>query len=115
MLRSLVTAGLQLFAVEALLWYGSQPEVREHALSRALVEDFCLRVKETFHPTPLLSLTTPLWDDDRRLFHLAKDILAGKAGWLEEGIIPSCPGGRTGVAEPAGVVTGASVETWSGI
>ena len=115
LLRRLVTAGLQLFAVEALLWYGSQPEVREQALSRALVEDFCLRVKETFHPTPLLSLTTPLWDDDRRLFHLAKDILAGKAGWLEEGIIPSCPGGRTGVAEPAGVVTGASVETWSGI
>ncbi|HRC45186.1 MAG TPA: hypothetical protein PLT27_14120 [Nitrospira sp.] len=110
-----MTAGLQLFAVEALLWYGSQPEVREQALSRALVEDFCLRVKETFHPTPLLSLTTPLWDDDRRLFHLAKDILAGRAGWLEEGIIPSCPGGRTGAADPACPMPASSVETWSGI
>ena len=114
LLRSLVTAGLQLFAVEALLWYGSQPEIRELAWSQALVEDFCLRVKETFHPAPLLSLKTPLWDDDRRLFKLSKEILAGRAGWLEDGIIPCCPGGRTAAAEPAGAMGGASVETWSG-
>ena len=113
-LRSLVTAGLQLFAVEALLWYASQPKLREQALSGALVEDFCLRVKEAFHPTPLLSLKTPLWDDDRRLFHLAKDILAGRGEWLEEGIIPCCPGGRIGAAEPAGVMPGSLVEPWSG-
>lgn len=113
-LRSLVTAGLQLFAVEALLWYASQPKIREQALSGALVEDFCLRVKETFYPTPLLSLKAPLWDDDRRLFHLAKDILTGRGEWLEEGIIPCCPGGRTGAAEPAGVMPGALVEPWSG-
>ncbi|MFZ1504616.1 MAG: hypothetical protein WAS50_15760, partial [Nitrospira sp.] len=97
-----------------LLWYASQPKIREQALSGALVEDFCLRVKETFHPTPLLSLKTPLWDDDRRLFHLAKDILAGRGEWLEEGIIPCCPGGRTGAAEPAGVLPGSLVEPWSG-
>ncbi|MEK9140003.1 MAG: hypothetical protein AAB308_03020, partial [Nitrospirota bacterium] len=40
-----------------------------------------------FDPTPLLSLKQPLWQDDSRVFHLAQDILAGKAEWLEEGIL----------------------------
>lgn len=89
LLTRLVTAGMQLFAGEALAWYASQPDVRDRPLCRALVADFQGRVEELFDPTPLLSLRTPRWDDDTRLFHLAKEILAGRADWLEAGIIPS--------------------------
>lgn len=84
----LVKAGMQLFAVEALLWYASQPVVRNHRLTDGLVQHFCSQVEDAFHPTPLLSLRQPLWEDDSRVFCLAQDILAGKAEWLEDGILP---------------------------
>jgi alkylation response protein AidB-like acyl-CoA dehydrogenase len=89
LLTGLVTAGMQLFAGEALAWYVSQPEIHGQRLCQSLAEDFWVQVKELFDPTPLLSLRTPRWDDDRRLFHLAKDILAGQTEWLEAGILPS--------------------------
>lgn len=88
LLARLVTAGMQLFAGEALAWYVSQPEIRGQRLCQSLAADFWVQVEELFDPTPLLSLRTPRWDDDTRLFHLAKDILAGQAEWLEEGILP---------------------------
>lgn len=110
LLRGLVTAGLQLFTVEASLWYGSQPSVQAHALSRALVEDVCLRAQEILHPTPPLSLRTPLWDEDRRLFHLATDLLAGKGAWLEEGIIPWSSADRGVAAETVSAVNGCLME-----
>jgi alkylation response protein AidB-like acyl-CoA dehydrogenase len=89
LLTRLVTAGMHLFAGEALAWYVSQPEVRDKRLCQNLAADFWVRVEELFDPTPLLSLRTPRWDDDTSLFHLAKNILSGQAEWLEEGILPS--------------------------
>lgn len=83
----LVNAGMYLFAGQALVWYASQPELRDKRLCQNLATDFCARVAEAFNPTPLLSLRTPQWDDDTRVFRLAKDILAGQAEWLEEGMI----------------------------
>lgn len=87
LLKRLVQAGMDLFALEALLWYASQKEIKDRALVPALVADFGSRVREAFHPTPLLSLRTAPWNDDATVYQLAKDILAGKAAWLEEGII----------------------------
>lgn len=87
----LVKAGVHLFAVEALLWYASQPAVRDRQPADQLVRHFCSQVKEAFHPTPLLSLSRPLWEDDSQVFHLAQDILAGKGEWLEDGILPWHP------------------------
>jgi len=91
LMTRLVKAGVQLFATEALLWYASQQAVRDHVLADELLQHFCSQVKEGFHPTPLLSLRQPLWQDDSRVFHLAKNILSGKAEWLEEGILAWSP------------------------
>jgi len=84
----LVKAGMQLFAMESLLWYASQQQVsQDHPLSDGLLQHFCSQVEDEFDPKPLLSFRQSLWQDDSRVFRLAQDILAGKATWLEEGII----------------------------
>jgi hypothetical protein len=75
--------------MEAALWYCSQKGVQEKALSQSLLTYFCSRVKEEFEPMPLLSLRTSFWDDDTTVYSLAKEILSGKAEWLEEGIVKS--------------------------
>lgn len=87
----LVKAGMHLFAVEAVVWYASQPAVRDRQLIDELVKHFCSQVEETFHPTPLLSLHRASWEDDSQVFHVAHDILAGKGEWLEDGILPWHP------------------------
>ncbi len=87
----LVKAGVHLFAVEALLWYASQPAVRDRQLTDELVQHFCSQVEDAFHPTPLLSLHRAFWEDDSQVFHVAQDILAGKGEWLEDGILPWHP------------------------
>lgn len=87
LMKRLIQAGMDLFALEALLWYVSRKEVGDRALVPSLVADFGSRVREAFHPMPLLSLRTAPWNDDTTVYWLAKDILVGKAAWLEEGII----------------------------
>jgi hypothetical protein len=87
LMKRFVKAGMNLFAMEALLWYASQHHIRDKAMSRPLVDYLCSRMKEEFDPAPLLSLRTSLWDDDTTVYRIAKDILAGKAEWLEEGIL----------------------------
>lgn len=87
LLTRLVKAGMHLFAVESLLWYKSQQEVRDKAHAQSLVTCFCSRIKAEFNPPPLLSMRTSSWDDDAGLYRLAKTILSGQADWLEEGII----------------------------
>src|SRR5207247_9872044 len=59
----------------------------DRPLAHGLLTYFCSRVKEDFERTPLLSTRTSCWDDDTTVYHLAKDILAGKAEWLEDGSI----------------------------
>ena len=88
LLTRLVKAGMNLFALAALGWYAEREPVQSRNLSQCLVADFCSRVEETFNTTPLLSLRSPLCDDDATIARLAKGILAGEAAWLEEGIIP---------------------------
>lgn len=87
LLKRLIKASMDLFALEALLWYASQKEIKDRALVQSMVADFGSRVKEEFNPTPLLSLRTSPWNDDTIVYRLAKDILAGNAAWLEDGII----------------------------
>jgi hypothetical protein len=36
-------------------------------------------------------MQTSCWNDDTIVYRLAKEILAGKADWLEEGIIKVLP------------------------
>ena len=87
LMNRLVKAGMHLFAVETLLWYKSQQELRDKAHVQSLVTYFCSRVKAEFNPAPLLSLRTSSWDDDACLYPVAQAILSGQADWLEEGII----------------------------
>jgi alkylation response protein AidB-like acyl-CoA dehydrogenase len=87
LMKRFVKASMNLFAMEAALWYASQPDIKGKALSQPLLTYFCSRVKEDFDPTPLLSLQTSFWDDDTTVYRLAKEILSGKAEWLEDGII----------------------------
>ncbi|MBX3330401.1 MAG: acyl-CoA dehydrogenase [Nitrospira sp.] len=86
LMTRLVKAGMQLFAVESVLWYVAQQAVRNHQLAEGLLQHFCSQVEDEFNPRPLLSLRRSLWQDDSHVFRLAQDILAGKAEWLEEGI-----------------------------
>jgi hypothetical protein len=90
----LVKAGMQLFAVESVLWYVAQQDVRSHQLTEELLQHFCSQVEEEFNPIPLLSLRRSLWQDDSHVFRLAQDILAGRAEWLEEGILAWHPVGH---------------------
>jgi alkylation response protein AidB-like acyl-CoA dehydrogenase len=91
LMQRFVNASMNLFAMEAMLWYAAQPPIRERALCRELVDSFCSRVKEDFRPRPLLSLRTSLWDNDTIVYRMAKDILAGRAEWLEDGILKTTP------------------------
>lgn len=94
LMTRLVKAGMQLFAVESLLWYASQPAVRDHPLTNGLLQHFCSQVENEFNPRPLLSLRRSLWQDDSHVFRLAQAILAGKAEWLEAGILAWHPAGH---------------------
>ncbi len=88
LMTSLVKAGMHLFAVESLLWYASHQQASlDHQLADGLLQHFCSQVEDEFNPKPLLSFRRSVWQDDSRMFRLAQDILAGKAEWLEEGIL----------------------------
>jgi len=84
-------ASMDLFAVEAVVWYASQKDVQDKDLLHDLLTQFCSRVKEDFESTPLLSTATAFWDNDSTVYRLSKDILSGKAEWLEDGIIKMSP------------------------
>ena len=84
----LVSAAMLLFAVETVLWYKSRQEQRGKPHLDQLVSYFCSRTSAAFNPEPLLSVRTSSWDDDSKLYPLAKAILSGQVEWLEEGIIP---------------------------
>jgi alkylation response protein AidB-like acyl-CoA dehydrogenase len=86
-----VKASMHLLAIEAVVWYVSQPEIKGNSLAQGLLEHFCSQLREEFDPTPLLSMQTSCCDDDTIVHRLANEILAGKADWLEEGIIKVLP------------------------
>ena len=107
LMTRLVKAAMHLFAVETLLWYKSQKDLRDKAHVQSLVTYFCSRTKGEFNPAPLLSLRTSWWDDDSSLYPLAKTILSGQVDWLEEGII-RCHSIENGMAAGAERLVGAS-------
>ncbi len=88
LMTRLVNAAMHLFAVETVLWYKSRREQRGKPHMDQLVSYFCSRTSAAFHPEPLLSVRSSSWEDDSNLYPLAKAILSGQVGWLEEGIIP---------------------------
>ncbi len=94
LMTHLVKAGMQLFAVESVLWYVAQQASQNHPLADGLLQHFCSQVEDEFNPRPLLSLRRSLWQDDSHVFRLAQDILVGKAEWLEEGILAWSPAGH---------------------
>ncbi len=94
LMTHLVKASMQLFAMESVLWYVAQNAVRNRQLAEELLQHFCSQVEDEFNPRPLLSLRRALWQDDSHVFRLAQDILAGKAEWLEEGILAWHPAGH---------------------
>ena len=85
----LVKAGMQLFAVESLVWYASQRQASwDHQLADRLLPALLFTGRRPSSiPRSLLSLRQSLWQDDSHVFRLAQDILAGKAEWMEEGIL----------------------------
>ncbi|WP_447979542.1 acyl-CoA dehydrogenase family protein [Candidatus Nitrospira bockiana] len=89
--RRLVKAAMDLFALEATLWYASQATIREKPLVPTLVSYLGSRIREDFHPSPLLSVGRSVSDQDTIVYGLAKEILAGKAEWLEDGILKVLP------------------------
>ena len=101
LMKRLITASMDLFSLEALLWYASQKNIEDRGLVQSLVADFGSRVREEFRPTPLLSLRTACWNDDTIVYRLAQDILEGKAAWLEEGIIKMPFAGHDSPAIPS--------------
>lgn len=107
LMTRLVSAAMQLFAVETLLWYKSREELRDKAHVQSLVTYFCSRTSAAFNPAPLLSLRTSSWDDDTSLYPLAKAILSGQAEWLEAGIVP-CHSIENSPVVGAGRLVGAS-------
>lgn len=107
----LVKAGMQLFAVESLVWYASQRQASwNRRLADGLVQHFCSQIEDQFNPRPLLSLRRSLWQDDSHVFRLAQDILAGKAEWLEEGILAWHPASHGRDAQLAFTMGGESAE-----
>lgn len=96
LMTRLVKAGMHLFAVESLLWYASKQRItQDYRSADALVQHFCSQVEDEFNPKPLLSFRRSPWRDDSQVFRLARDILAGKAEWLEEGILAWRPAGHS--------------------
>ena len=91
LMKRFVKASMNLLAIEAAVWYGSQPDIKEQNLSQCLMQHFCSQLREEFDPTPLLSLHTACCNDDTTVYRLAKEILTGRADWLEEGIIKVLP------------------------
>lgn len=86
-----VKASMNLFAMEAAVWYASQPEIKRNSLAEGLLQHFCSQLREEFDPTPLLSMHSPSSKDDTIVYRLAREILTGQADWLEDGIIKMMP------------------------
>jgi hypothetical protein len=80
LMKHLVKASVHLLLTEAIVWYGSQKEIKEKEGVQSLVTYFCSRVKEAFDPTPLVSMRRSFWDDGTPVYRLAKDILSGESG-----------------------------------
>jgi alkylation response protein AidB-like acyl-CoA dehydrogenase len=93
LLQQLVNDSLLLFPMAAVVWYASQPEMREQSGIRDLVHYFCQDIDNRLHPPSSLSGRIRR-HNDTQVYRLSKRIMAGEYAWLEEGILPVMDGQR---------------------
>lgn len=91
LLQQLVNDSLLLFPMAAILWYASQPEMRDQAGIRDLVHYFCQDVDNRLNPPSSLSARIRR-HNDTMVYRLSKRIMAGEYVWLEEGVLPVMDG-----------------------
>jgi hypothetical protein len=75
----------------AVLWYASQPEMRQQPGIRDLVDYFCHDADHRLNPPSSLSERIRR-HNDTRVYRLSKRIMAGDFLWLEDGILPVMDG-----------------------
>lgn len=87
-IKDLVDFSLELFAISSLAWYASLPEIQKRPLSRELATFFFHEARSALYP-PHYSLEKRALENttDSDVYEIVKQILDGKADWLEEGII----------------------------
>jgi alkylation response protein AidB-like acyl-CoA dehydrogenase len=91
LLQELVNDSLLLFPMAAVLWYASQPEMRQQPGIRDLVDYFCHDADHRLNPPSSLSGRIRR-HNDTRVYRLSKRIMAGDFLWLEDGILPVMDG-----------------------
>jgi alkylation response protein AidB-like acyl-CoA dehydrogenase len=88
LLQHLVNDSLLLFPMAAILWFASQPEVRNKPGIRELVNYFCQDIKDRMNPPSSLLGRIRQHNKDTAVYRLSKAIMGGEYAWLEEGIVP---------------------------
>ena len=88
LLQHLVNDSLLLFPMAAILWYASQPEMRDKPGIRELVEYFCQDVASRLHPPSSLDGRIRRDQKDTVVYRLSKNLMSGTYDWLEDGILP---------------------------
>ena len=88
LLQHLVNDSLLLFPMAAVLWFASQPEMRDKPGIRALVDYFCQDMADRLRPPSSIAAKIRRHKKDTVVYHLSKAIMNGEYAWLEEGIVP---------------------------
>ncbi len=86
-LKEFIDESMLLFALSALIWYVSLPEVEKRPLAIELAKFFAREVVEKISPPATLKERTLKSTKDSEVYALAKRLLAGDAEWLEDGIM----------------------------
>ncbi len=86
-LKELVDFSLWLFAVSSLAWYASLPEIQKRPLSNELAQFFFQEARDAMYPKHSLAERALKSTKDSDIYEIVKNILDGKADWLEEGIL----------------------------
>ncbi|MGQ0810625.1 MAG: acyl-CoA dehydrogenase family protein [Nitrospiraceae bacterium] len=96
LLQNLVNDSLRLFPMAAILWFASQPEMRTKPGILGLTTYFCQDMEEKLYPasSPTARIRGP--KGDTAVYNLARRIMRGEYGWLEEGIVPLLETRRAG-------------------
>jgi hypothetical protein len=88
LLRDLVDDSLALFPMAAIIWYASQPEMRNKPGMRELATYFCQEMADRLHPPSSPGKRIRGHKKDSTVYRLSKAIMSGEYTWLEDGIVP---------------------------
>lgn len=88
LLQRLVNASLEMFPMAAILWYASQPEMREKPGIGELVTYFCQDMAMRLNPSSSPARGLSGYNKDKIVHNLSKKIMSGDYVWLEQGILP---------------------------